>query len=312
MKKFLCSLLSFVFVFSIISSGSIFAEDTKKSSIQLNGVGVIIQNSTLLPAAALMKELGGQLSVDKDKITLAYQNNTVITELNSKYGKINGVGAQFNGASKNINGKLMIPLDLFKQSFHLNVTAEYGSLVTSKYLKSVTIHTESKNIVVLINDIYETYQKYIGKQVWILTPQILIRDLSGQLISFSEVKNLAQVTITNVKREDLLGNYLYVYFVHKGKTYIANFKDYWFNSVFLVNDPFKQYKFSQNHWNQIKERKISVGMTSDMVYLSWGSYDRHYKDTYSWGTSDMWVYEHYYSNDTYLYFHNNVLTSISN
>ncbi|MBP1999291.1 hypothetical protein J2Z69_000310 [Paenibacillus shirakamiensis] len=53
-------------------------------------------------------------------------------------------------------------------------------------------------------------------------------------------------------------------------------------------------------------------MNTDMVYLAWGDYDQHYKDYYSWGSADMWVYEHSsYAND-YLYFTNDILVSFSN
>ncbi|MEK6990481.1 hypothetical protein NST08_09575 [Paenibacillus sp. FSL K6-1566] len=128
---------------------------------------------------------------------------------------------------------------------------------------------------------------------------------------YDKVKNLAQVKITKVERDTNYGDWLNVYFVNKGKTYKANIKESDFRFVFYTVSPYKQYKYSQKHWNQIENMSISIGMTSDMVYLSWGLYDRHSKDTYSWGTTDMWVYEQSIGGDKYLYFVNDVLHSIS-
>ena len=52
----------------------------------------------------------------------------------------------------------------------------------------------------------------------------------------------------------------------------------------------------------------SVGMTADQVKKSsWGYPDKINKDTYSWGTTEQWVY----NKKGYIYFKNGRVSSIS-
>ena len=61
--------------------------------------------------------------------------------------------------------------------------------------------------------------------------------------------------------------------------------------------------------NPIKTIKApQIGMTSSEVKsTNWGNPDKINKDTYSWGTTEQWVY----NNKGYIYFRNGVVTSIS-
>lgn len=60
--------------------------------------------------------------------------------------------------------------------------------------------------------------------------------------------------------------------------------------------------------NAIKNSIPKVGMTSSEVRKTkWGSPDKINKDTYSWGTTEQWVYDDY----GYVYFKNGIVTSVS-
>ena len=61
--------------------------------------------------------------------------------------------------------------------------------------------------------------------------------------------------------------------------------------------------------NPIKTTKVpQIGMTSSEVKsTNWGNPDKINKDTYSWGTTEQWIY----NNKGYIYFRNGVVTSIS-
>ena len=57
----------------------------------------------------------------------------------------------------------------------------------------------------------------------------------------------------------------------------------------------------------IEKKEPKVGMTTEEVKNStWGSPKKVNKDTYSWGTTEQWVY-----NQGYIYFTNGKVTSIS-
>ncbi|UNK20168.1 copper amine oxidase N-terminal domain-containing protein [Paenibacillus sp. N3/727] len=294
-------------------SNSVKKSKTKVKSVTIKETGVIIKNNTMLPAAQVFNNLGGnvQLNSKANDIIMTYGSTTMKAKLNSRYVQINGTKISYSAPLQIINGKLMVPVQLIKNLFKADIKVEHDTYsFNSKYIKSITVVTDSKKVTVPINDLYESYQKYFGKTAWIIKPQVIITDLSSNFVS-EKVKNLAQIKIINVKRDSTIGDWIDVYFIYKGKTYIANLKETSFQFGIYTVSPYKQYNFSQKYWNQIENMSISIGMTSDMVYLSWGLSDRHSKDTYSWGTTDIRVYERSYSGDKYLYFFNNILQSIS-
>jgi len=43
-------------------------------------------------------------------------------------------------------------------------------------------------------------------------------------------------------------------------------------------------------WALIVQRKIELGMTTEMVRESWGPPTEHEKSVYSWGTEEEWIY----------------------
>ncbi|WP_176475620.1 copper amine oxidase N-terminal domain-containing protein [Paenibacillus sp. 7541] len=272
--------------------------------------GVIIKNNTMLPAVQVVKNMGGSVQFDSKtkNITLKYQKTTMQAKLDSKSVQINDAKRSYAVAPQIIDGKLMLPLKMAQDLFAAKITVDKSQIghPSSSYIDAVTLITDTTKLTVPVNDLYEAYIGYYGKTVWVHTAHTLISDLSGNYVN---IKNLAQVKLTKVERN--IGDLIDAYFVYKGKTYKAPMVKSDFKYVFYTSNPYQQYKFSQKHWRQIEEHTISTGMTSDMVYLSWGWYDQNMKNTYSWGTTEFWVYERSYGGDKYLYFVNDVLQSIS-
>lgn len=310
MKKFIFSIIGVLIVCSIVFNGVVSAEQIQSSV--LKGNGVVIKNMTLIPAAEFMKEIGGQLVInDKKEITLSYLSNKVKIQINSKYAEINDVKTFFTIPSQIIDGKLMIPLQLVKSAFKLGYTVNYGDLDFGEtYLASIDINMDNGKVTIMINDIYERYQGLIVNRAWLWTTNVHVEDLSGNTV-YEGIDNLAEIDVTAVKRNDDSVNYINVYFNHKGKNLVAIIKDDGTKISFLLENPFKRYKYSQEYWNQIKHMDISLGMTEKMVYLSWGEYTSYSSYTYSWGTSSMLIYEYDDGSSDYLYFTNGVLTSMS-
>lgn len=71
-------------------------------------------------------------------------------------------------------------------------------------------------------------------------------------------------------------------------------------------------KYGKYYGELIAEGKVVLGMTKEMCKESWGEPDDINVSIGSWGRHEQWVYEHYYSSDSYLYFENGKLTSIQN
>jgi len=309
MKKFIFSIIGVLIVCSMLFNGVVSAEETK--SLVLNGSGVIIKNTTLIPAAEFMKEIGGQLVInEKKEITLSYLNTNVQIQVKSKYANINNVKTFFNIPSQIIDGKLMIPLKLVKSAFKLEVSVNYGTTyLGGQYLESIVVNTDKVNVTIMINDIYERFQDLIVGRAWLWTTNVYVEDLSGNPI-YDGIDNLAEVDVTAVKRNED-SDYINVYLIHKGRNLVAIIKDDGSKQSFFVDSPYKRFKFSQYHWNEIKQMVISIGMTENMVNLSWGTYTLQSRDTFSWGTTSVWVYENESGSDDYLFFTNGVLTSMS-
>jgi hypothetical protein len=61
-----------------------------------------------------------------------------------------------------------------------------------------------------------------------------------------------------------------------------------------------------NIQQDIKERKIRLGMTREQVILSWGKPNNIHRTVGSWGVHEQWIYE---KQGKYLYFENDILTS---
>lgn len=65
-------------------------------------------------------------------------------------------------------------------------------------------------------------------------------------------------------------------------------------------------KFGSKYGNLVFNKQVTLGMNKHMVRSSWGSPETINKSTYSWGTTEQWVY----SNNRYVYFKNNTVNVI--
>lgn len=62
---------------------------------------------------------------------------------------------------------------------------------------------------------------------------------------------------------------------------------------------------------QIEEGKVGVGMTPEQVRLSWGNPDDINRTVADYGTREQWVYERGGTDRQYVYFRDDVVSSIS-
>lgn len=68
----------------------------------------------------------------------------------------------------------------------------------------------------------------------------------------------------------------------------------------------------ENIKNCILSGQITIGMTKEQVFASWGKPWRIHKSVGSWGIHEQWRYGHYFSSGSviyYLHFENGILTS---
>lgn len=82
--------------------------------------------------------------------------------------------------------------------------------------------------------------------------------------------------------------------------------DEYYNNCYITYITYVNNKEREDE--ESKPKDPTIGMTSTEVREStWGKPDKVNKDTYSWGTTEQWVY----NNKGYIYFKNGLVTSIS-
>lgn len=77
---------------------------------------------------------------------------------------------------------------------------------------------------------------------------------------------------------------------------------------FYLDDPFKGRNWSKAVWDLVKANCIQIGMTPDMVRMSWGDPKRINRTIYSFGVHEQWVY----GMSCYVYFEDGKVTTIQN
>ncbi|MBT9131511.1 MAG: hypothetical protein DDT32_01938 [Syntrophomonadaceae bacterium] len=78
----------------------------------------------------------------------------------------------------------------------------------------------------------------------------------------------------------------------------------WENAFFEFN-PKERYKWSDEIWELIDNRKVRIGMNKEQVKLSWGKPEKINKDIYQGLIREQWIYS-----SQYLYFDDDKLTAI--
>ena len=79
-------------------------------------------------------------------------------------------------------------------------------------------------------------------------------------------------------------------------------------SDYVDNNKKAQQKLYQEERENLRKSIPKVGMTSyEVRQTKWGNPDKINKDTYSWGTTEQWVYKKY----GYVYLRNGIVTSVS-
>lgn len=78
-----------------------------------------------------------------------------------------------------------------------------------------------------------------------------------------------------------------------------------FETIFAIDNPRHRYKYiSDEHWDQIRNSRVAIGMTSEECRLALGSPDKYRRVPTTSGMAEQW----YFTNGTYLLFEDGVLS----
>lgn len=120
--------------------------------------------------------------------------------------------------------------------------------------------------------------------------------------------SICEKTITNFK---LIFEFKDSYLIEKTR-YSETEKN---SGIDLYKDSDDTFEKVSNSIKLPKEKKYydpEIGMTIEEVLNStWGTPDDKNKSTYSWGTTEQWIYENKNDETSYIYFEDGIVTSIS-
>lgn len=269
-----------------------------ESNISLTG-GQLIDNRSLVPLRSIFEELGATVKWEQDskKITAVKGTQEIILTIGSKHTSVNGKQVIIDVPAQVRNGRTLVPLRFVSEALGATVGWDNDLGIAS-------IALGNKKIEVTIE-----------QDVWLRNP-ILFKNNNGDFVSLT---NLTKGKIVRIKKHDLIDSWVSVTVEIYGQHYTRdNLEKAWIkgrlgaisSKYFFFTSPYSWYNWSQNTWDDIKNQVVKIGMTSDMVWLSWGiPYDIN-KSTGSWGVSEQWIYGSDILNRTYLYFDNGILTAI--
>ncbi len=107
---------------------------------------VIINDRTLLPVRAVVEEIGGTVgwNGEKQEVTLAYKQNTIILTINNTTAYLNGEAQTLDTAPTIINDRTMLPIRFIAESFGFDVdwNNENQIVTITKTAKTVEEPTE--------------------------------------------------------------------------------------------------------------------------------------------------------------------------
>lgn len=285
MKSILNGILTLVFL-SLLFLVPI---SVNAESVSISG-GKLIDERTMIPMRSIFEELGAQVTWDQNTstITATKGNTKILLKIGSKDTKVNNKTVKLDVQPQVQKGVTLIPLRFVSEA--LGAQVEWNNT-----LQRAIISQGDKEIIVTIE-----------RAAWLMD-SFNIKDKNDNIV---ELPNLAKVTIVEITDDELIDDWYTVRMIYKSKSYYTDLLyDFDINYKFHFENPYNKYNWSKDIWNDIEQGIISLGMTEDMVRLSWGiPYDiNEYVSV--WGTSVQWIYGEDIAYRTYLYFDDGVLTS---
>lgn len=315
--------------------GSSASAQTQPIGILVNGTPVhlkmdpvIISNQVFLPLRELFTLLNSYVTwVPETQGIVAFRGDIVIgLKVGNAVADVNDSQVTLPAAPRMINGTAFVPLRAV--AFLLGAQISYSDRTVSISIPAFTAPDRTPSRYAELIDQYAR-DGYKGRYVWVKSHDgpltmslyeagrakgsVLVNHLEKlRILEISLIEDSADNPWVNPKtdRKVILQN-------SKGQTVqmIIDDPDPWdgvfqyreaIEHDFYLEDPFKGRNWSKETWDLIKANRIRIGMTADMVRMSWGNPQDINRTVYSFGVYEQWVY----GLGCYVYFENGVVTAI--
>ncbi len=150
MKKILCLMLTLLFCFSVFTACAAGANNTEtgmliqlqmsSAHMTVNGIEkeidpgrttmpVVVDGRTLLPARAIVEEMGGEVGWDESSGTATFTsgNEEIRLIVGSRTAYVNGAARTLDVAPAVMNDRTMLPIRFIAESFHFTVDWQESS-----------------------------------------------------------------------------------------------------------------------------------------------------------------------------------------
>jgi hypothetical protein len=268
---------------------------------------------TFVPARLVLEQLGGKFSYDPATKTLnATAPVSFSITADKEIGTLNGKPILMEIPPRLINNTFMITPGTIAQLFNIPAIYDWNT----HDIKISTIPNSNNSY-----DPYASYNEraaytaqfakfgkaYLGKTIWIIGSPYITDEVNQPV----KVANLTPVTIEYAAPHNYSQERFDVFVKVGDKRYIIkNVGSDNIGDVFTYNNPYEK-KWPTAVYEGIKQGKIAVGMTKEMVLMSVGKPQHVNTTLQSWGTFEQWVYptgDPFKSN--YVYFKNGIVSSI--
>ncbi|MEJ8546638.1 copper amine oxidase N-terminal domain-containing protein [Brevibacillus borstelensis] len=279
---------------------------------QVEAKAVIVNGGfEYVPARPFLESLGVEFTYDPNTKTLkGTAPYTFSFTADQEIGSLKDKPVLIDVPPKIINNTFML------SKYSINQLFNYSALYNSDS-KTITIseRTDNKNFdpyasynhrVALIAEFAKFGKEHLGKTNWIIGSPF-ITDKINQPV---KLPNLTPVTIEYVEPENLQNTFK-VYVKSGDKLYAVrmvnaeSLKD-----MLTYTNPYDK-KWPNAVYEGIKQGKVAVGMTKEMVLMSVGKPEKINTSMESWGVHEQWIYptkDKFRSN--YIYFRDGIASSI--
>lgn len=203
----------------------------------------------------------------------------------------------------------------------ISAKVSFVDLNTGDKYNDIRSFDETVHDICLLRDLDNAKSFYEGKKIWYRNRSISTYDENTDKFASIELTNLCPLEIKKI----VAGWYehepiRFIFETEDGQTGFCDFNLSDTNvggilkggskpeESFFMEDPFAKYNYDAKTWEAVKNRRIFIGMSKEQVVLSWGEPNEINRTNTQHSSSEQWVYANY----NYVYFENNLVTSIQN
>jgi len=194
-----------------------------------------------------------------------------------------------------------------------------GQIYTSSGTNSIN-STDNIDHIAPVADIDYARKKWLGTTLWYRSKGLSTYNEDTEKFGTIKIKKYSPVKVINIVLgwsavqpirfilQTPSGDEGFVDFHLSGTNIPYMFRDLLrFEDYFFTKDPKKIYKWFSKVWTAIEAEKVFIGMTAEQARMSWGKPDDVNKTITGNVKYEQWVYA-----GSYLYFKNDILSSIQN